>query len=55
MLKLILLLNDQGGICRVEKGEVSPTIRAQMGGHPPIVMFERKGDGHLDDDDGDDA
>ena len=25
----------------VEKGRVSPTIRAEMGGHPPIVMLEQ--------------
>ena len=28
------------GVIQVEKGDVSPAIRAQMGGHPPIVMYE---------------
>jgi len=27
-------------VLNLEKGKVSPTIRAEMGGHPPIVMLE---------------
>ena len=35
-----------GAIINIQKKEVSPTIRAQMGGHPPLVMetYERKDD-----------
>ena len=40
--KVVLLLNDQGGaVLHLEQGKISPTIRAEMGGHPPIVMLEQ--------------
>lgn len=29
-----------GVVLQIEEGLISPTIRAQMGGHPPIVMLE---------------
>ena len=40
-MKLILIMNDQGGTeMRIEKTDVSPTLRAQDHGHLPIVMYE---------------
>lgn len=34
-----MIIDDQGGaVINILKKEVSPTIRAQMGGHPPLVM-----------------
>ena len=38
----LLILNDQGGgSISCEKQEVSPTLRAQDHGHPPIVIYEK--------------
>ena len=38
---IILVLNDQGGeVINCEKQEISPTLRAQDHGHPPIVIYE---------------
>lgn len=40
-MKLILIMNDQGGTeMRIEKADISPTLRAQDHGHLPIVMYE---------------
>lgn len=40
-MKLILIMNDQGGTeMRIEKTDISPTLRAQDHGHLPIVMYE---------------
>ena len=34
-----VLLDDQGGsVMRVSDGDVSPTLRAKMNGHPPIIF-----------------
>lgn len=34
-----VLLDDQGGsVMRVSNGDVSPTLRAQMNGHPPVIF-----------------
>ena len=39
--ELTLLVNDQGGgVINIEKGNVSPTIRSQMGGHPPVLLLD---------------
>lgn len=38
---IILVLNDMGGaVINWTKEEVSPTIRAQDHGHPPVVVIE---------------
>lgn len=38
--KVVLILNDQGGaIMHVEKEDICPTLRAQCGGHLPIVLL----------------
>lgn len=38
---IILILNDQGGQqISCEKKEISPCLRAQDHGHPPIVVYE---------------
>ena len=38
----ILIVNDQGGASiAVEKKDISPTLRAQDHGHPPLI-FESK-------------
>lgn len=40
-MKLILILNDQGGAeIRCETKEISPTLRAQDHGHPPLVLMD---------------
>lgn len=37
----VIILNDQGGQqISCEKKEISPTLRAQDHGHPPIVIYE---------------
>lgn len=37
----VLVLNDQGGSqISCEKDEISPCLRAQDHGHPPIVIYE---------------
>ena len=41
---IILVLNDMGGaVINWSKEEVSPTIRAQDHGHPPVVVMEDEG------------
>ena len=35
---LLLVLNDQGGAVMNVSYNVTGTLRAQMGGHPPIVL-----------------
>ena len=43
---IILVLNDMGGaVINWTKEEVSPTIRAQDHGHPPIVVIENDDSG----------
>lgn len=38
---ILLVLDDQGGaVINWNKKEISPTIRAQDHGHPPIVVIE---------------
>lgn len=40
-MPIILVLNDMGGaVINWTKEEVSPTIRAQDHGHPPVVVIE---------------
>ena len=40
---IILVLNDQGGaVINWSKEELSPTIRAQDHGHPPVVVIENE-------------
>lgn len=40
-MRLILILNDQGGaVLRCEEGQISPTLRAQDHGHPPVVILK---------------
>ena len=40
-MPIILVLNDMGGaVINWSKEEVSPTIRAQDHGHPPVVVIE---------------
>ena len=42
---IILVLNDQGGaVINWSKEELSPTIRAQDHGHPPVVVMEDEAD-----------
>ena len=44
-MPIILVLNDMGGaVINWSKGEVSPTIRAQDHGHPPVVVIEDDSD-----------
>lgn len=39
--KILITLNDQGGSqISCEKHEISPCLRAQDHGHPPIVVYE---------------
>ena len=41
-MTILTILNDQGGgVISCEKSDISPTLRAQDHGHPPIVMTER--------------
>lgn len=42
-----VLLDDQGGsVMRVSNGDVSPTLRAQMNGHPPVIVNPIAFDGY---------
>lgn len=44
--KGILVLNDQGGAVMAVSYDITSTLRAQMGGHLPIVLlFNGKADG----------
>ena len=38
----IICLNDQGGSIMEVSINVTGTLRAQMGGHPPLVLIESK-------------
>lgn len=45
--KKILILNDQGGAVMSVEYDVSPTLRAQDHGHPPVVLvFDARGNGN---------
>ena len=39
----ILSLNDQGGRDKETSEDVTGTLRSQMKGHPPLVLFENHG------------
>lgn len=39
MYEKILILNDQGGAVMSVEYDVSPTLRAQDHGHPPVVLL----------------
>lgn len=42
----ILILNDQGGAVMSVEYDVSPTLRAQDHGHPPVVLiYDARGNG----------
>lgn len=42
----ILILNDQGGAAMSVEYDVSPTLRAQDHGHPPVVLiYDARGNG----------
>ena len=43
-IKPILVLNDQGGAVMYVTHDVTGTLRAEMGGHPPLV-FDARGNG----------
>ena len=39
---ILIVLEDQGGgVIRWNFKEISPTIRSQMNGHPPVVVLEK--------------
>ena len=40
MERMILILNDQGGQVMFITEEITGTLRAQTGGHPPLVLLE---------------
>lgn len=41
MQKILLVLEDQGGaFIRWNRRELAPALRAQMDGHPPVVVIE---------------
>ena len=43
-IKPVLVLNDQGGAVMYVTHDVTGTLRAEMGGHPPLV-FDARGNG----------
>ena len=43
-IKPVLVLNDQGGAVMYVTNDVTGALRAEMGGHPPLV-FDARGNG----------